>query len=377
MHTQKIRTSAIPTEWTQEFLTTDRLQLEVLEETVHYDSQTDGGPSPIIRKNEDGIHLRSFKDSKQIVDVRVVNIAGSVNDKYDLYYLLPCETVSTERKNFDIISVRYEGMSKGLPGGSFKNTVILDLWYEGRKIHTKPSGKKLQMCGRISSSLSIAVAEHVIAKVNDCQRYLDEVSAEVDAFKEAIQWLKANSVGEEVSTQKEIVVNGVTYLKYSPDNYICWPGNGDHHAQEFISRSSDLKFVSEISLRAECILGMPKLLDAPMRVENTTMSMINYSYNLGFKIKRRVLAEKLAEMGYKAYYLNSERPLCIVYIPDTDQVDSRLFARRSKKASVQSFIFRESGSVQHSGLDVSKMETGYILLMVDVISLRKDIMKEV
>lgn len=111
------------------------------------------------------------------------------------------------------------------------------------------------------------------------------------------------------------------------------------------------------------------IADYPLSISSIHKVMINYNYDLGFRVNRWLLSNYIKEVdpGFHCDYDNTVHYSVIIKLPITDK--KSVF--KSKKRPYHTFIVYKSGLVTQSGPDEGLMEVAYNRFM-DTISIIKD-----
>jgi len=127
-----------------------------------------------------------------------------------------------------------------------------------------------------------------------------------------------------------------------------------------------LRYINDIEkkLRKE---GDSILSVYPLTIKKIDKSMINYNYNIGFKINRLKLYEILTNNGFICKYNNSINHLFCARLPyKCDNI--------KRKKMYHSFMIYRSGSITQSGPDENMMKEAYDKFMNLVIN-NKDVLR--
>lgn len=333
-----------------------------------------------IFENPDGsFNIRKFSDFNVSTMTLVAYLGGYVNNIENVFYLLPITFFAENdlpRPPGTITSARWKGKVRGEHGGFFKNSVIIDIWTANKKVSTKLSSVKIQMCGAESVAMGEEASKYIVSHVLGAAHFHYNVQTYPNDFMEVSQWLTDNSHGEYVTTYREtecIDVGNGTLLSISNDagdHYIKWPTvipeQYQYFAEEIIKRYSDLIYVSEIMMRSDYIRTMDTVCTPDLAMIKCSRAMVNYNYTLGFEVNRNLLTKTLREMGYEANFINTMRPHTTVEMESDVTIDQNEIVRREGNTRRQVFLIYFSGTVMHTGPGGSSMEDCYYRLMLDL-----------
>ncbi|CAK7994583.1 Hypothetical protein POVR1_LOCUS107 [uncultured virus] len=354
---------------------------------VLYQSVNDPTNRILFEQDDGSILVRSFEDSKPSTIVMVAYFDGIMISDRCLYELIACKhhRDQTEKENQSIASVRWLKKYKGVPGGSFKNTVTVDIWLNGEKAHTKVTKKKIQICGVKSPEVGHELAAIVLDHILEVQSYIEWVRSDRLMFVESIQWLICHCYGEAKSiyvTEQIEAPNKKTFtygrttcdyvLKYPPIKDI--PEDYREHIIDFMNRSTDLLYHYQLVGRANLFLNDEDIITPDFDVIAVTFSMINHNYHLGFIPNRYKLVEKLKELGYNADFANAAKSVVVVKVCSKAPCDTTKITRKIESTmSVQTFTFYPRGSLLQSGCDIDAMRSCYCRLILDIVKIKKEI----
>lgn len=324
----------------------------------------------IVNGLDDNIYIRNFKDIRVSTMTLVAFIGGQVFSLDAIYYILPVRHLTKPRITTispgTVTSVRLKDRFRGEPGRCFKNAAIINVWTREKKISTKLSTQKVQMCGPSSVEMGIEASNYITEHINNAMGFLEAIAADPDHYRKAVEWLLDSTRGEELSTRQVVGREGSLLIYETlPDYHIEWP-EVEKIPEEFrgivedvMCRCDDLDFHSE--LRA--LTSYFPTLEASKVTESLSISrvgraMVNYNYHLGFKVDRLQLTKLLVEKGMAADYLNTVRTHVTIEICG-ERSDDINVVRRDAQYDKQSILIYLSGNVMHSGPGGHAMEMYY------------------
>lgn len=354
---------------------------------VRYESVDDPTNRILFDATDGSIIVRDFDDSLPSTIVMIGFFDGLMLSRDHLYQLLACKCNRDQSNKNDrtIASVRWAKHVKGVPGKCFDNAVVVEIWLNGKKAHTKVSSKKIQICGVKSPQIGNLLAEIVVDHLFQVQEYIEKIKSEEYLFVEAIQWLIDNSFGDslEVYASEPIEApNGkgkcFAYGEMINDYKIQYPSDIPKeycdHVRQFIDRTTDLSYHYQLVKRANLFSTISDIVTPDFGLNRTTYSMINHNYYLGFVPNRYKLIEKLNELGYDSNFANMAKSLVVVKILSKEPNDVDMITRKKALTKcVQTFTFYPKGSLLQSGCDEDTMRSCYCQLMLDLVKIKNDI----
>jgi hypothetical protein len=274
--------------------------------------------------------------------------------------------VKDKYEDGDVMSVRWNGLYKGIQGGYFPSSMIVDFWLDGKRRYTRVNRTgSVQMCEVTSDKMVLKLVEQVSAILTNANRYVNSVIGS-DDFKEATDWLIANSVGEQfecISTFKlknDPNLGNMEFCKTAIENSIAWPDKVPrkyrHILNELKSVSSDLlcnNNACHLALvsRIKTLISAKPCLDTYV-VDTIKMCNAMYMYHLGYIVNRYEFADVLEELGYDVHYPSISSSEVIVYV--------------TIKEVKCTFFFYPKGSVGLSCTSIKRGRQAYNKLMPDV-----------
>ena len=332
----------------------------------------------VIFKGTDGkVYIRNFKDIMVSTMTLVAFINGEIKDLDAIYYLLPVakssDFGSKDKQTHPpgtISSDRWKNNYRGEPGASFKNSIIVDIWTEKKKISTKLSTGKIQMCGPSSLEMGEEASTYIIEHINDAISFIEEIKKNPSVYAESSQWLVDNCKGEKINTQRIFSQSPMTdFVEEVDDNLIEWPTeetipeNYRYFVNNLIYRFDDYDYVSEIVPVIEYFSKLNvDIVSDNLKIAKVGRAMVNYNYRLGFSVNRPRLAVILANSRIHTDFANTVRAHVTIHMRSEVENDS-LVVRRGESHSSQVFLVYLSGNVMHSGPGGEAMDDCYYRLM--------------
>ncbi len=300
-----------------------------------------------------------------------------------------------------ILNCRYMNMQRGpCYKGSFKNSVICDVSTSFKNISVKISNNSFQMCGASSSKDAEEAANIVVDHIHDIIRMQIRMIKKQEETLQILEWLKKVCKGnEKIITGKNLVKvirNRIKNRKikvlerYAIIGYECVypeyiPEEFDREIVNFF-----LRYIADIHFngllyeyyikKIEIIIGLEIAIDVKpeyffrsdysinpntlVNICDVNVIMVNYNYNIGFKINRRKLAEialKLKALKVHAKFdleFVNHTAIDILY-EDTENVNIK---RNPRKPTHHSLICYRTGSITQSSGSIPGAEMAYNIL---------------
>lgn len=218
-------------------------------------------------------------------------------------------------KTGPIISVSYDGVSRGIKKKDFRNSITLYINFNKKVISVKISKNKIHLCGITSFEGANELIEIII-------NLLEDILNNVNRIKQ----------------QHKINFVKTAYL-YNTDDFIkCF--RNEYTEKDF------LKFLYWLYNLDDIIIGELKVL-------NLKEAMINYNYDLGFSINRWELFSLFSDLEYMGFYCNYNNSInysVIIIYKDNDN-------------NFHTIIVYKSGLVTQSGKKIEQIERLYNIFM--------------
>jgi hypothetical protein len=299
----------------------------------------------LLYPQDDGVtFVKNFEDYDVSTMTLVVLIDGHVKNRDILQYTVP--VVGTYRSHQavpgEITSYRWNGRTRGVQGGYFKNSPIVDICIKNPKvgvktISTKISETKIQMCGCKSMDVGEEVGNYIVSQVNSVLDFVGNIESDKMLYMDASEWL-------------------LEHCKKQEGDSIVWPQQSDVPPEY-------MYFVTQIMMRCDDMVSVDQLeqmcdffqtttascVATPIKLKKVGKSMVNYNYHLGFRVNRQVLYETLKDMGYYADFINTKRSSVTLEMYSNVDNDPDVIRKDNEPRSKQTFLIQLSGSVMHSG----------------------------
>jgi len=282
-----------------------------------------------------------------------------------------------------ILSMRRGGNTRGVirsKSSPFKNAVTIDISTVKKNISLKLSSFSIQMCGASSRDDGIEAAEHVLRHLEHIQSILDKIQDDVNSGLEAIQWVKAATLGQQIekpSWETREFIN-VAMRVYRPtfDNTIIKPITAiPKHINEdiaifLLSLCDDFIYHSDMCRKLDYIPNITAIIDRPLELKHVDEAMVNYNYSLGFEVERAHLDQLIdGQNGFISRFNNALATSVTIELPYEPPAGTSI-KRRKNKIPHHTFLCYRSGSVTQSGPGGKLMEDAYYLFMNTIAELK-------
>jgi hypothetical protein len=303
----------------------------------------------------------------EIVYVATVN--KDILDRELLYCAIPC-VFKEKYIHGEVMSLRMDGLHKGLPGGYFDNALIMDICYNetNKHIHTKIfSTGKIQVCGVPNEKVFLDCVTIVCGMLNDAEKYIASMR---DVDKKYFDKLLNESKGPEITRINTFELKGdldlgtITLCQYVKETSIIWPYSDlpteDVQTISSSMSSPELDIYKELKERCDDLLidhssphsalkeRVERLTSLTRKsrtykLKNFKLCSVVLKYELGYVINRYALVTHLEKKGYTTYFANISGYGVTVYIPGVSD-------DRGEK-----LVFHPGGTIRHSGFSLDDM----------------------
>lgn len=275
-----------------------------------------------------------------------------------------------------IWSVRSETSARGIirPGkeSNFRNAITVDMATSKKNINLKLSAENIQMCGATSIEMVVEASNLIINHLYKIQEDLDYISANPEANKAIISWMKENLKGEPfkdvyiLPTPSSCGMAISEWIRESEPQIFSQliypeelPPMLDERIFNFYIRQIVDYNAYEPFIRAVETLKM-KIITLPLKALDIRKVMVNFNYDLGFSINRWELSKNISQFpGFISRYDNTTDHSVTIQLP-YELTDEMKKTRKSKKKPYHTFIVYKSGLVTQSGPNEELIEGAYI-----------------
>jgi hypothetical protein len=149
-----------------------------------------------------------------------------------------------------------------------------------------------------------------------------------------------------------------------------YPQDVDEGVADFVLRQlGDFTYHSDFCQDIDILLNATSLVTKPLAIDKVHKVMVNFKYNLGFKVDRFELAKAISGVnGFYAQYDNSVEYNVTITLPYKLPEEQKTL-RKKDKIPCHTFIVYMSGIVTQSGPGEELMRGAYYKFMNTVYSL--------
>lgn len=250
-----------------------------------------------------------FKDFDEFKPTTMV-LVYELNCEINIKKLFPL--INYNMKNGPIVSVSFDGISRGIKKKDFRNSITLYITQNFDKtLSVKISKNKLHICGITSFQRAHETVEYIISILRDIIKNVNELKK-----IPKIKFIKESYLDNKNDFVKKYrhEYNNIDYL-----NFLYW------------------------------IYEVENIINGELTITNLKEAMINYNYDIGFPINRWnlfLLFNDKKDEGFYTYYNNSiNYSVIIVYKDDNN--------------NFHTIIVYKSGLVTQSGKKINEIKALY------------------
>lgn len=277
-----------------------------------------------------------------------------------------------------IISARYQGRTRGLlkskGKGYFKNSITIDMSASSKNVNLKLSSNKIQMCGASSEAMALEAGKLIIQnilRVDDMLSYMNDHPTE---SLQVVAWIKKHVKGDLCVIPVEglggpMMIHTIQLPEALPTNL------NQEIALFLLKQAPDFLSYDEYCAHLDKVLTLKSVVERPLSIRQIKKVMVNYNYDLGFKIDRWNLALKMHRLnGFTTRYDNTVDYSVTISLPYTLPEESNIHRRKNKNPH-HIFIVYKSGLVTQTGPSEELMKSAYELFISTILDLKSDISK--
>ena len=347
-----------------------------------------------------------FKDLK-ITTCTIVHIIQGSIDIVSAFHLLPitkmnlphhrnvvkCKLPLCETRGA-ILSMRHKSMIRGIIRNTneffFKNSITLDISTAIKNISLKLSPNTIQLCGASSRENGIEAATYIVDYLKQIKLDIEYIKNNIHSYHECLDWLE-NAKGEahNKTVYEEIVCeNMILRIRHDLEDYLLnfnfIPLHLDQQILKFLlSLSIDMTYHSDYMNKIKNILKFnPVYAENELLISKTNEVMVNYNYNLGFRVNRDKLNVLIdGKNGLYSHYDNALVNSVTVELPYDTILDYTAKKTKRHKIAHHTFLIYGSGAVTQSGPCSSTqpgkcstiMEEAFNIFMSTIMELKEEI----
>lgn len=313
--------------------------------------------------------MLSFDELPKLYMVYNVAFEEGIPNRHTIYCSIPCREKETYNEG-DVMSVRWNGLYKGIKGKYFPNTMNIDFWLDGERRYTRVNRTgTVQICAVTSTELLDKIIKKLSEILTNADNYANSVAGNKE-FKRATKWLLENTVGNEfecVTTfklKRNPNLGNMEFCKYVTENKIAWPSTAPAKYKSIITKfkkvSTDILYNNN-ACHNSLVSRVDTLYNSEISTNSYTVSEIKlcnavYRFPLGYVLNRYAFAECLLDLGYDVNYPSTSSSEVIVYVKIEDVKCT--------------FFFYPKGSVTLNSGSIECARKAYDMLITDVYSIR-------
>jgi hypothetical protein len=259
-----------------------------------------------------------------------------------------------------IISMQYKDIRRGIIKNTkktfFKNSVTLDMSTAIKNVNIKISPNTLQLCGAASKDNGIEAADLLINHLTYIQQQMNYLKSNMEEYQKAVEWLTQHTRGE------SILKNGVgdfKVIKPTSKNpllqFLIMHAEDQIYHSDYINKIKHLHhFPFVISNNLKVVKIEVAMIKHPVSYDNFKIMkinevMVNYNYNLGFKVDRDKLNLLMSGRdGFYSHYDNALVNCVTIQLPYQQELDYKA-KKKKKDIPHHTFLVYKSGAVTQSG----------------------------
>lgn len=309
------------------------------------------------------------------VPVEIVYVASTnagIPDRDLLFCAIPC-MLKEKYSHGEVMSLRMDGLHKGIPGKHFPNSLIMDICHDGIKRHTKIfSTGNIQICGMPNETTFLDLVSVVYGILNDAEDYIAQ------HYGVNFDKLLSDSKGPEFMCINTFRLKGdkdlgtITLCKYVKETSIRWPDKDVNQDVDNLKKRCDDLLVDSNSPHGALKARIDRLTSSKRKprvykLRNFKLCSVVLKYNLGYVINRYALVSNLEERGYTTYFANATGYGVTVFVASEPPSGSSSPNKNGESLlpetsdSLEQFdqseklVFHLHGTIRHSGPSLDNM----------------------
>jgi len=278
-------------------------------------------------------------------------------------YVIPVSTIPGS-----ILSIKYRNMVRGIIENNkrrfFKNTVPAKMSTSMKNVSLKISPKTLQLCGASSRANGLEASQYMIQHIMTIKKTMDCIKNNPIVFNQCVAWIEQETRGEmiEKTIIKEYAKKRVLLRVHRqiPDYTIIIPDIDEQSSLGhddilvfLLSLASDQQYYSDYMHKIKNIIHLDSIVDNhvdDINILRINEVMVNYNYNLGFRVNRDELNRLMnGRNGLYSYYDNALVNCVTVELPYDDKLLTYKAKKMKKEIAHHTFLIYKSGAVTQSG----------------------------
>jgi hypothetical protein len=333
-------------------------------------------------------------DDLSITTMTMVFILNGKVDVVSAFHLLPITLVKEKPKTGtkyklpkhdipgSIISMNFRGLNRGIIRNRkkfFKNSINMDISTTIKNINLKLSPKKIQLCGAVSKENGLEAVYNVLHHLTNIKCYMEELH--LSKYHDIIPILSTWQ-GDEIKKHTVETIHaeqGTIHIHYEQVDYSIQPRPSDlnfltPNLSNYIKLlSDDLIYHSDyMNKMRNLLLFKPVYNHDYIDISVINEVMVNYNYNLGFKVNRDQLNILIdGQNGFISNYDNALVNNVTIELPYEEQYH---YNKRKNKIPHHTFLVYYSGAVTQSGPNSKLMREAFHLFISTIQKIKDLIM---
>jgi hypothetical protein len=254
-----------------------------------------------------------------------------------------------------------------------------------KKINIKLSKRTMHFTGLRSDKMAYEAAEYVLKAIKHVQNMLDFIKNNKEKALKTKEWVKEHTKGKEIILPPKFL-NENQHIAVVVNNIIIAdlniPDDIDRElALFFIKLAPDYNYYQEYINCLDIIFNIPQVMvGKKLEIINFKKSMVNYNYDIGFKINRHKLHQYINGI-HEVYLKNTvleddkkEINFLSSYDNTSDNHVNILLSINGERD--QTLLIYKSGKVTHSGPNEEMIKIGYEIFMDNIKKIKEYIIND-
>lgn len=344
--------------------------------------------------------------SYEKLKITTMTMVFILNNKIDImsaFHLLPITLVDEKFLNKiinnklpkhdipgSIVSMNFKGMNRGLIRKRkkfFRNSINLDISTSIKNINLKLSPGKIQLCGAVSRENGSEAVTFILNHLKNIKMNINELKTiDYPNFVSSLTHFKGEPTKKHMVETIQSHHYDIYIHRYQDDFTI----NRKKYHYKFLNKqtvyyiyslSNDMAFYSDYLSKMRNLLNFNDLYKNENENENehddldvldVNEVMVNYNYNVGFKINRDLLNVLIdGKNGFMSNYDNALVNNVTIELP---YENCYVYNKRKNKNTHHTFLVYHSGAVTQSGPNIILMREAFNLFINTIYELKDQIM---
>lgn len=328
--------------------------------------------------------IAKFENLKITTMTLILPLLGGVNIEaaFQLFYITRVPVITSGKSTKckiphcdtpgSILAMKFFTASRGIIRSQkrpFKNAVTIDISTMRKNVNVKLSANTMQICGAPSIIDGLEAATYIIDHARYVQYILDEIQNDIPQTLEIIAWVLEHSKGEPIEKKVSRMVNKMNIERTLTDHLVTKieVPIPEHFTKDlatfFMYLCDDFYYHSDLAVKLNFIPNVKTIIEEPLGIKAAVEAMVNYNYNVGFKIDRDRLDRLIdGKYGLVSNYDKNLVHYVAVELP-YESSESDVIKRKKNKIPKITFMCYKSGSVTQSGCGGPIMKEAYYTFM--------------